>query len=212
MSTGNSSYLSALCEVEPLPTLLAGSSVRDATYNYWYELKRFVVDEITTDAARVLDIGCGNGFLLLSARHWLKAERGIHISIYGVDRSGPLVARARALDGSANFEVFDIEHLTHQKRPACFSPEASYEYIHWAVWDDYDFGKEGVRMIRELGRHLVEGGSLLLTFWHDQHLASLGQIDLIRRLRLPDLRVSATTSNPHIGLPGYLVRLTRLPL
>lgn len=60
----------------------------------WRAEREPILDGVTTDGD-MLDVGCANGYLLECLVRWGR-ERGLRLTPHGVDRSAPLVERARA--------------------------------------------------------------------------------------------------------------------
>jgi len=60
----------------------------------WRTEREPILDGVTTDGD-ILDVGCANGYLLECLLGWGR-ERGQRLIPHGVDRSAPLVERARA--------------------------------------------------------------------------------------------------------------------
>lgn len=100
---------------------------------------------------RVLDVGCGEGWLVRAL-----AEEGIEAR--GVDGSAALIARARAA-GGGEFEVRSYRELATD--PA--SNDARYDAI---VLNFALFEEDLVPLLRSLRRRLAPGGALIAQTVH----------------------------------------------
>jgi len=59
----------------------------------WRAEREPILDAVTGDGD-ILDVGCANGYLLECLVRW-GSERGLRLTPHGVDRSAPLIERAR---------------------------------------------------------------------------------------------------------------------
>lgn len=103
---------------------------------------------------RVLDLGCGNGYL---ARRYARSGA----SVVGVDASAPIVDRARAREAR---EPLGITYHVADAALLPFLGDSSFDLVasNMALMDIED--AEGA--IREIGRILVPGGRLAASISH----------------------------------------------
>jgi ubiquinone/menaquinone biosynthesis C-methylase UbiE len=103
-------------------------------------------------ARRVLDVGCGTGYLLRQAARRLPAA----VQLAGVDPAPQMVEVARALagdDGRLRFSEGFAEHLPH--------PSGSFDLVvSTTSFDHWEDQREG---LVECARVLAPGGQLVLT-------------------------------------------------
>jgi len=95
-----------------------------------------ILDGVTSNGD-IMDVGCANGYLLECLVRW-GSERGLRLTPHGVDRSTPLVARARARlpEFSGNMPIGNARSWSPPKQYDyvyslydCVPPESLKEYI-----------------------------------------------------------------------------------
>ena len=103
----------------------------------------------------VLDVGCGlGGSALWLARHLDCSVLGLNISPVQVSMATEK-ARAEGLDGSAEFRVFDANHLD--------LPTESFDAV-WVI-ECSEHIRDKARFISDSARVLKKGGALALCAW-----------------------------------------------
>jgi SAM-dependent methyltransferase len=127
---------------------------RDAPWPGWSR----VLEHLTADAPRVLDVGCGNGRFAA-----FLAERGVGARYLGVDGSGPLLAAARRqrIPGARFRRAELVAGEDDAALPAdCFDLVAVFGLLHHVP------GEVRRRtLLHALARRLAPGGVLALAFW-----------------------------------------------
>jgi hypothetical protein len=118
----------------------------------WRAEREPLLDGVNRDG-NLLDVGCANGFLLECLVRW-GAERGLHLTPHGVDRSSALVeqARTRLPEFAGNLHVGDAW---------TWEPPRRYEYVY-ALYDCVppDYLAEYVN--RLFARAVADGGRMIL--------------------------------------------------
>jgi SAM-dependent methyltransferase len=117
----------------------------------WPDLKPFLDD--VPEKANVLDLGCGNGRLLLG----LPKE----IDYLGIDESESLLGKAKELHPSNNFLEGNItDESTWNNIP-------KYDYIFCiAVIHHLPSHKEHLYLLKQIKKHLKPNGKVLITAWN----------------------------------------------
>ncbi len=148
-----------------------------ASRNYiWPDLKPFL-DEVP-EKSSVLDLGCGNGRLLLGLPQ--------NINYLGIDSSEELLKNAQILHRENKFVEGDItEKETWKNLP-------QYDYIfciavihHLPTFHDHLF------LLQQIKKHLKPNGKILITAWN------LWQPKLLKHhLSFQSLKLKLKTLNP----------------
>lgn len=129
----------------------------------WIRNRRFIRSVIHKDGT-ILDIGCANGFFLLSLMLWSEYK----LSPFGIDIAEGKVSMAKRIFGKypKRFEVFDgvsdIDSLPSESFPD------SFDFVYWNVFDSFAFGDPGgygCAFLRKLFRKVSPGGRFILAFY-----------------------------------------------
>jgi ubiquinone/menaquinone biosynthesis C-methylase UbiE len=109
-----------------------------------------VVEEVTPQAARILDVGCGTGYLLRELAERLPAAQILR----GVDAAPQMVevARSTASDERLEFMLGTVENLPYDS--------ASFDLVVSAT--SFDHWNDQRRGLAECARVLAPDGSLVL--------------------------------------------------
>lgn len=95
---------------------LAGGSGFGGSQREWESVRGVLADAIDTSRTKssFLDLGCANGHLVQSMINW-GADRGVEVSVHGVDVAPELIERAQALhpDRADRFWVGDACRWEH---------------------------------------------------------------------------------------------------
>lgn len=148
-----------------------------ASRNYiWPDIKPFL-DKVPQNAS-VLDLGCGNGRLLLGLPQ--------QIDYLGIDSSNELLHKARELHPQNKFLEGDItEEKTWKGIP-------QYDYIFCiAVIHHLPTHHEQLFLLKQIKKHLKPNGKVLVTAWN------LWQPKLLKHhLSIDSLKLKLSTLNP----------------
>ncbi len=123
-----------------------------ASRNYiWPDLKPFIAD--VPEGASVLDLGCGNGRLLLG----LPSK----INYLGIDESDSLLEKAKELHPGYKFIEGDIaDEKIWEKLP-------KYDYIFCiAVIHHLPSYHQHLFVLKQIEKHLNQNGKVLVTAWN----------------------------------------------
>jgi SAM-dependent methyltransferase len=113
---------------------------------------------------RVLDIGCGSGQSARAAAESARSGR-----VLGVDLSGPLLERARALSaGLDNLEFLQVDAQTHEFTPGGF--DLAISRFGTMFFDDPDAA------FANIAAALRPGGRLVLLVWQASELVEWSTI------------------------------------
>jgi SAM-dependent methyltransferase len=118
----------------------------------WRAEREPILDGVTTDGD-LLDVGCANGYLLECLVRWGR-ERGLRLTPHGVDRSAPLVQRARARlpEFAGNMHVGDAWSWVPPRR---------YEYVY-TLYDCVPLEYLGEYISRLFDGAVADGGRLIV--------------------------------------------------
>jgi SAM-dependent methyltransferase len=118
----------------------------------WRAEREPILDGVTTDGD-ILDVGCANGYLLECLVRW-GLERGLRLTPHGVDRSTPLVERARVRlpEFAGNMHVGDAWSWVPPRR---------YEYVY-ALYDCVPLEYLGEFISRLFDCAVADGGRLIV--------------------------------------------------
>ncbi|KKU33052.1 hypothetical protein A3K29_05065 [Candidatus Collierbacteria bacterium RIFOXYB2_FULL_46_14] len=117
----------------------------------WPDLKPFLVD--VTENNSVLDVGCGNGRLLLGLPEKVKYT--------GIDFSTVLLEKAVGLHPNAHFIETDIT------KPDVWNHLPKFDFIFCiAVIHHLATRKDQLYVLTQIKKHLKPGGRCLITAWN----------------------------------------------
>ena len=139
---------------------LNGSCVDGPSFETWRRARSFIASEIHRPGA-VLDIGCANGFLLRCLQEWSEYP----ITPFGIDSSAGRagdVARffPSQRDHFARLPVERMGEIDAHGLPA------KYDFIYWAVWDNYGFDRQDrVDLLQRAFESVKDDGRLILGFY-----------------------------------------------
>jgi SAM-dependent methyltransferase len=139
--------------------------------------RRFIASAINKDGT-ILDIGCANGFLLRSFQEW----SGHVLTPFGVDLNESFIEQAKSLfpQYKDHFSQFDILELPDTDS---FALPQSYDFVYWAVWDNWTFNRAlEIRVIRSIAQMVKGGGRLILGLYHEDRRRSFAVLEALERL------------------------------
>lgn len=140
----------------------------DAVRNERIESRRLVTDAAILSAIlernpqRVLDVGCGEGWLVRAL-----SARGIEVT--GIDASGPLIEAARAL-GGGSFLTISYEDIAAS--PAAIGKDYDVIAANFSMLDD-----KSAELARTLLPALADGGRLIVQTAHPLLMAGEAYVD-----------------------------------
>lgn len=156
--------------------LLEGSSFHADDFGLWRDSRQFLA-RLFDRGGSVLDLGCGNGFLLRCLQEW----SGRRLVPYGVDRDESFIREARAqFPGQQDhFLTFDVRELAPGSPFPGLPPR--FDYVYWCVWDNCSFERpEEVEMFLNLDALVRGGGRLIMGFYHPNRwddYAAVGRLE-----------------------------------
>ena len=139
---------------------LNGSCVDGPSFETWRRARSFIASEIHRPGA-VLDIGCANGFLLRCLQEWSDHA----LTPFGIDSSA---GRARDIarffpsqqDQFARLPAERLDEIASHGLPG------KYDFIYWAVWDNYRFDRQDrIDLLKRAYENVNDDGRLILGFY-----------------------------------------------
>lgn len=149
---------------------------------------------LTSEARRVLDLGCGTGTLLVLARKQTTAA-----SLLGVDGDAGVLRIAASKTRSTNGGVRLVRALSSGLP---FS-DASFDRVFSSLMLHHLTRAEKLRTLGETLRVLRPGGSFHVADWGPPHTALMRLLSLPLRLRILD-PMNRTRDNVQGRIPGFL--------
>jgi SAM-dependent methyltransferase len=163
------SLKSLLTTIDDERRLIEGSHVygEGATFESWTLQRRFIADAIHRPGT-LLDIGCANGLLLRCLQEWSKYQ----IVPYGIDADKELLAMCTRLFSEsphhfAHLSISDLGRLPEAGLPA------SYDFVYWNVWDDFDFSETWQEEVVESVFRMVAASGRLILGFYDKETAAI---------------------------------------
>ena len=163
MSSYSEGFKDLLADTNKLTKLLAGSSFNNEPYSNW-ETNRIFISKAIDKPGTILDVGCGNGFLLKCLEEW----SGYSLTPYGIDVDAAFIRQAKEYrsEYAANFKVanvYAVPYWYHLGLRLWYFKK--FDYVLWNVWDNYTFEERGLDLFRYLLKKVKPDGKLILTFY-----------------------------------------------
>ena len=176
MSRSSPAFWRLIDDGERVRALLEGSCYYDATFAEWEHGRRFIAAALHRGGT-ILDIGCGNGFLLRCLQEWAPHT----LEPYGIDTDQVRLGEARALfpDRIDHFAACDAAAFVEDR---CAAETATFplrfDLVYWNVWDNARFAERAHRRILDgLLARLAAGGRLILGFYAPSTAQNLDRVD-----------------------------------
>lgn len=130
-------------------------------FDGWTRRKKFIADVIHKDGS-ILDIGCGNGFLIRCLQEWSDYQ----LTPYGIDTNGQYIKKAKDLfpEHTGNFVVLDLKNLDLLKQHAL--PDR-YDYVLLSNRWTKESAANAQPVFEELFNNIKEGGRLVVGFYDE---------------------------------------------
>ncbi len=146
--------------------LAEGCSVFGANYENWKSMRRVIAKSINKNGT-ILDVGCGNGFLLRCLQEWSNYD----LEPYGIDRNIDYIRLAKELFSSKsdNFVLLNFldNDLTDMSK---YGMPKRYDFVYWAVCNSMKFDNVIERELIENFLQLVsDGGRLILGLYESNN-------------------------------------------
>ncbi len=166
-------------DVPRITQLMSACSFNNATFNDWEEQRYFIHTAINKDG-ELLDVGCGNGFLIKCLSEW----SGFKIIPYGIDIDANYIKQAKELfpEYSGNFKTANFyAYLPLVSLGMCLWCFKKFDYVLWNVWDNYHFSERGLGQLNTLLNRVKNDGKLILTFYDPKEGSNKSKIDFLLR-------------------------------
>src|SRR5207237_4468316 len=140
----------------------------DGDSQLWRDARELILAPVHRDGT-FLDIGCATGHLMECLQSWAR-ERGRRLSMFGLELSSALVARARGqLPGLAD-QIFEGNVLD-------WSPPHTFTFVHAGL--EYVPAARRPWLVRRLGGRFVgrDGGPIVGPVVYADLHAALGSLD-----------------------------------
>jgi len=133
------------------------------TFQDWKNERFFTTAAINSNG-KILDIGCANGFFLRCLQEWSDYD----LLPYGIDINPEFIEAAKKLFRSKeeNFKVSSLQKLVKLFKQGF---PCKYNFIYWAVWDNWWFKKQAdLNALSALLEAVACGGRLILGFYRPE--------------------------------------------
>lgn len=149
---------------EAVEKLAGGCGAKGCDLAEW-ENRRAFLRKAFDGGGSVLDVGCGNAFLLRSLQEWCKADLNPH----GFDPDSEIIAEALQIfpRHKSNFVVETLDD--YLETPPTHWP-TSFRFIYCSLWGRGRFKTDKARWrFSELYGRVAKGGRLILGMYGNQH-------------------------------------------
>jgi len=155
--------------------LLEGSSFHSDDFSLWELARKFIAQAIN-HPGNILDIGCGNGFLLRCLQEWQPNT----LTPYGVDTNPEFISQAKNLfsDCPQNFTILSVGRLQELSKTGLPN---QYDFVYWNVWDNWNFDTSpNVDVFKQALSLVSPKGRLILGFYHQEKNINLSKIEQLK--------------------------------
>lgn len=149
--------------------IMAGSMSPDSSLQEWSDKRKIIAELISSDGS-VLDLGCANGFFLISLQEW----SGHKLVPYGIDIQDNLIEQAKYIfpDYSNNFKVLDVKNIL--KVDLVGLPK-SYDYVFWNFLGSWNIQDNQWQKILKTVKSLVRKRLIIGLYGSNQFKAGTWQ-------------------------------------
>lgn len=162
-------------------SLIAGCGMGNGTVNmHTWENRRQFIHSAIDKPGTILDIGCGNGFLLRSLQEW----SGFDLTPYGIDTEEKWLLETHEIfpDHKDHFLNYGIDDLC-DNWPSTFPP--TFDYIYCSLWGTARFNTpESQHQLQTLLDHVSNTGRLILGLYGGNRFAKGSDADKQERALL----------------------------
>jgi ribosomal protein S18 acetylase RimI-like enzyme len=179
--TYSSSFQELIDTPKRTGALIAGCGMGAGTVDFqtWENRRQFIHSAIDKPGT-LLDIGCGNGFLLRCLQEW----SGFDLIPYGIDTDEKWLSETHEIftDHTDHFLNCGIDDLC-DKWPDTFPP--TIDYIYCSLWGTARFNTpESQRQLQTLLDHVSNNGCLILGLYGSNRFAKGSDADKQERALL----------------------------
>ena len=185
----SNSFQTLVSDSKRLKQLFAGSSFGAPDLSGWEGNRKFIAQAIN-QSGTILDIGCGNGFLLRCLQEWQDHS----LTPYGIDTNENFITQAKLVfpNQAQNFTTLSIENLDQLTTKGM--PD-KYNLIYWNVWDNWNFNSDRhIEILKNILTHLMPVGRLILGLYYTESQYNLDKINQLNNHELPP---NGTLQNPN---------------
>lgn len=175
---------------EKIKSLIEGNHAIGVDFEQWKKMRFFITKAINKNG-NILDIGCGNGFLLRCLQEWSNHK----LEPYGIDIDQKLIKQVKELFPSQakNFIVKELkEELKDLAELPKYGFPTKYDFIYWNVWARLKFENEKeADILKTILEMVSDGGRLILGFYDSDK----EKIDKIKKLKKLGFKFSGILEN-----------------
>lgn len=133
----------------------------------WFNARHFL-SVLIRSSGSILDVGCGNGFLLKSLQEWVPHK----LVPYGIDIEDKLLKQAISSFPSQkhHFQLMDIKNIQDIQKAGL---PGGYDYVYWNVWDNWLITQTFEQQCLTNLRSIVNRNGLLILGFYDKTLGSI---------------------------------------
>lgn len=133
----------------------------------WFNARHFL-SSLICNGGSIIDVGCGNGFLLKSLQEWVPHE----LIPYGIDIDEKLLKQAKSFFPSQadHFRLMDIKNIQDIHKSGL---PGAYDYVYWNVWDNWLIASPFERQCLTSLRSIVKQNGLLILGFYDKTLGCI---------------------------------------
>jgi SAM-dependent methyltransferase len=162
---------------DELENIIKQNGFNNSSFEEWEKYRKFISNAINSNC-EVLDIGCGNGFLLKCLERWSNHKIipfGIDINIMALNKAKNIFNKFKS-----NFFLLDIKDSVNH----FIKRKMSFNVILWNVWSNYYFDKKDeIDELHGLLKLLKPNGYVVLIFYEDlNQTENLKKISALKKI------------------------------